>query len=191
MEISVKTRLGVEEPEEFFELLDIYNKYPLKELIIHPRTQQDFYTGHVHMDLFAYGAEHSRCPVCYNGDIWTGEDMQALTGAFPNLDRVMIGRGLLVNPALHQMLQGAEMPDKTALRSFHDEIYEWYKKEMSGAKPVLFKMKELWAYMGQLFEGAEKPLKKIRKAEKLTVYEEAAAWLFESCEVKDREYHAL
>ena len=191
MEISVKTRLGVEEPEEFFRLLDIYNKYPLKELIIHPRTQQDFYSGTVHMDLFVYGAENSRCPVCYNGDIRTGEDMRALASTFPDLDRVMIGRGLLVNPALHQMLQGAEMPDKTVLRKFHDQIYAWYKEEMPGAKPVLFKMKELWAYMGQLFEGAEKPLKKIRKAEKLAVYEEAAAWLFESCEVKDGEYHAL
>ena len=78
MQISVKTRLGVEEPEEFFRILDIYNRYPLKELIIHPRTQRDFYSGPVHMDLFAYGAEHSRCPVCYNGDIRTGEDMRAL-----------------------------------------------------------------------------------------------------------------
>lgn len=124
MQISVKTRLGVEEPEEFFRILDIYNRYPLKELIIHPRTQRDFYSGPVHMDLFAYGAEHSRCPVCYNGDIRTGEDMRALEERFPALDRVMIGRGLLVDPALHLQLQGGRMPDKAALRTFHDRIYD-------------------------------------------------------------------
>ena len=181
MQISVKTRLGVEEPEEFFRLLDIYNKYPLKELIIHPRTQRDFYSGPVHMDLFAYGAEHSRCPVCYNGDIRTGEDMRALEERFPALDRVMIGRGLLVDPALHLQLQGGRMPDKAALRTFHDRIYDWYRQEMPGARPVLFKMKELWAYMGQLFEDGRRPLKKIRKAERTEAYEAAVEELFREC----------
>lgn len=181
MQISVKTRLGVEEPEEFFRLLDIYNKYPLKELIIHPRTQRDFYSGPVHMDLFAYGAEHSRCPVCYNGDIRTGEDMRALEERFPALDRVMIGRGLLVDPALHLQLRGGRMPDRAALRTFHDRIYDWYRQEMPGARPVLFKMKELWAYMGQLFEDGRRPLKKIRKAERTEAYEAAVEELFREC----------
>ena len=181
MQISVKTRLGVEEPEEFFRLLDIYNKYPLKELIIHPRTQRDFYSGPVHMDLFAYGAEHSRCPVCYNGDIRTVEDMRALEERFPALDRFMIGRGLLVDPALHLQLQGGRMPDKAALRTFHDRIYDWYRQEMPGARPVLFKMKELWAYMGQLFEDGRRPLKKIRKAERTEAYEAAVEELFREC----------
>ena len=181
MQISVKTRLGVEEPEEFFRILDIYNRYPLKELIIHPRTQRDFYSGPVHMDLFAYGAEHSRCPVCYNGDIRTVEDMRALEERFPALDRVMIGRGLLVDPALHLQLQGGRMPDKAALRTFHDRIYDWYRQEMPGARPVLFKMKELWAYMGQLFEDGRRPLKKIRKAERTEAYEAAVEELFREC----------
>ena len=181
MQILVKTRLGVEEPVEFFRLLDIYNKYPLKELIIHPRTQRDFYSGPVHMDLFAYGAEHSRCPVCYNGDIRTGEDMRALEERFPALDRVMIGRRLLVDPALHLQLQGGRMPDKAALRTFHDRIYDWYRQEMPGARPVLFKMKELWAYMGQLFEDGRRPLKKIRKAERTEAYEAAVEELFREC----------
>lgn len=181
MQISVKTRLGVEEPEEFFRILDIYNRYPLKELIIHPRTQRDFYSGPVHMDLFSYGAEHSRCPVCYNGDIRTGEDMRALEERFPALDRVMIGRGLLVDPALHLQLQGGRMPDKAALRTFHDRIYDWYRQEMPGARPVLFKMKELWAYMGQLFEDGRRPLKKIRKSERTEAYEAAVEELFREC----------
>ena len=165
MQISVKTRLGVEEPEEFFRILDIYNRYPLKELIIHPRTQRDFYSG----------------PVCYNGDIRTGEDMRALEERFPALDRVMIGRGLLVDPALHLQLQGGRMPDKAALRTFHDRIYDWYRQEMPGARPVLFKMKELWAYMGQLFEDGRRPLKKIRKAERTEAYEAAVEELFREC----------
>ena len=43
VKLSIKTRLGRDEPEEFFRILEIYNQYPLEELIIHPRVQKDFY----------------------------------------------------------------------------------------------------------------------------------------------------
>lgn len=182
--ISVKTRLGMEEPEEFERLLAIYNKYPLKELVIHPRTQRDFYRGPVHMEMFRFGLESSRCPVCYNGDIRTKEDMDRLAEMFPQLDRVMIGRGLLANPALVRVLEGGAMPDREELRAYHDQIYAWYLQEMPSVKPALFKMKEQWVYLGELFADAGKPLKKIRKAEKTDAYEEAVDALFRECPLK-------
>lgn len=186
MKISVKTRLGLEDPEEFYELLSIYNRYPISELIIHPRTQQDFYTGSIHMELFRYAVENSVHPVCYNGDIRSDEEAAILEEMFPDLEKIMIGRGLLRNPGLVTVLSGGSMPDKKDIRQYHDRIYQWYKEEMPGQKPVLFKMKELWFYMGNLFEQSEKYCKKIRKAEKLSVYEKAVDTLFCECEIGEK-----
>lgn len=185
MKISVKTRLGMEEPEEFPRLLEIYNQYPLEELVIHPRTQKDFYSGPVHMDQFLYAARNSTNPVCYNGDITSEEDMEKLHSLCPQISRVMIGRGLLVNPALHIVLQGGNMPDMERIRDYHDRIYQAYIEEMPGPRPVLFKMKELWSYMGRLMGQPEKLLKKIRKAEKLSAYEEAVDRLFRECHIAE------
>mgnify|MGYP002238303325 FL=1 len=52
LEISIKTRIGMEDPEEFETILPIYNKYPLKELIIHRVCRRSFIKIHqslIHM----------------------------------------------------------------------------------------------------------------------------------------------
>ena len=59
LELSVKTRLGIEEPEEFDRLLSIYNRFPLKELIIHPRVLKDFYKYTPRMDIEEFQKEVS------------------------------------------------------------------------------------------------------------------------------------
>lgn len=100
MDISIKTRLGRDDPEEFYELMEIYNKYPLKELVIHPRIRQDFYNGRPRMDYFDYGQKNSKNTVCYNGDLFTVDDILHFEEAYPSVDRVMLGRGLLMNPGL-------------------------------------------------------------------------------------------
>ncbi len=177
-EISVKTRIGRDDPEEFLRLLEIYNKYPLKELIIHPRTQKEFYKGTPHQDVFAYGELHSRNPVCYNGDIDSLGAYEAWARRFPEADRVMIGRGLLTNPGLVGVLKGGEAPEKERIRRFHDAVYEAYKEEMPGSRVVLFKMKELWVYLIGLFTDSAGYGKRIRKAQKLPAYEDAVRDLF-------------
>lgn len=181
--ISIKTRVGRDEIEEFPRLLEIYNKYPLEELIIHPRTQKEFYKGSPHQDMFDYGVRNSRNPVCYNGDISSLETYREWTGRFPETDRVMIGRGLLTNPGLIGVLQGGPMPDKTKIQKFHDAVYQAYREEMPGSRVVLFKMKELWVYMILLFTNAKKYGKRIRKAEKLPAYEDAVRDLFAEQEI--------
>lgn len=183
MRISIKTRIGKDDPDEFERLMEIYNRYPLEELIVHPRTQQDFYQGRPDMKAFGYAAEKGKSPVCYNGDILTVGDLNRFTSAYPQIDKVMIGRGFLRDPGLILRLQNKEAPGKELLLKFHDKVYEGYKEEMPGPKPVLFKMKELWAYMGQIFADAKKPLKRIRKAEKLEAYEAAVKELFEKYEM--------
>lgn len=178
--ISVKTRIGTDSPEEFADLMDVYRRYPLKNLIIHPRTQSDYYKNHPNLDAFRIGLEKSVCPVCYNGDIRTVEDMENLRQQFPQLEHVMIGRGLLTDPALAEKLETAnteENINSERFREFHDELYSEYQSAFSGEKPVLFKMKELWVYWGEQFPREEKALKQIRKVQRLADYESAARYL--------------
>ena len=181
--ISVKTRLGMEDASGFSELMNIYNKFPMEELIIHPRVQKDFYKNTPDLDRFAEAFATSKNPVCYNGDIFCGDDYQRICERFPELDTVMTGRGTLADPALARELRGGERLTKAEFRKFHDQVYQTYREEVSGDRNVLFKMKELWFYMGPLFTNNKKYLKKIKKSEKCIVYEGAVAELFSNEEL--------
>ena len=184
--ISLKTRIGIHDPEEFYELLEIYNKYPLKELIIHPRILKEYYKGKPHWDIFSYAVKNSKNPLCYNGDIFTIDDYQCFEEEIlkwddkSNIPAMMLGRGVLQNPALIEQLvqyerSGENNPyfDKDRFKVFHDRLRNDYMTQMSGDKNVLYKMKELWFYMIMLFPDQEKVLKKIKKARKLAEYDAA------------------
>lgn len=181
--ISIKTRIGKDSADEFSKLLEIYNKYPLEELIIHPRTQRDMYKNTPDMEMYAYAVKNSKNPVCYNGDIFGPTAYRELISQFPDTQAIMLGRGLLINPGLTGVLKEEKMVDKAMIRQYHDRMYEAYKLHMSGDKVVLFKMKELWVYLNQLFDDSGKCAKKIRKAEKLYAYEAAVNELFEKHEM--------
>lgn len=185
VKISVKTRLGILEAEEFDEILQVYNRYPMEEIILHPRVQRDFYKGKPDLDAFGKAVEESKHKICYNGDIFSKDDHQALTERFPQIETIMLGRGVLRNPGLINQLKTGENVSKEKIKAYHDELYARYKDYMSGDKNVLFKMKELWFYLGELFEDDKKYIKRIRKAEKLWAYEEAVSKIFEECEKID------
>lgn len=175
--ISVKTRLGMERAEEWEDLLKIYNKYPLKELIIHARVRADFYKNTPNWDAFAQAMEGSKNPVCYNGDIFSLDNYHELKERFPTLESVMLGRGLLANPFLLGEIVGAACGEAKAeetclrLQAFHDELYTEYSKLLSGDRNILFKMKELWTYMVYLWRDVEKHQKAIRKVKSCSEYE--------------------
>lgn len=176
--ISVKTRIGKDQPEEFYHLIEIFNKYPIEELIIHPRTQKDFYNNKPNMKIFKEALTLSKNPVCYNGDIRTVKDYKEFSTEFPSVETVMLGRGLLANPTLISGIENNTKLEKELLKEFHDRIYEDYKKILFGDRNVLFKMKELWFYMMPMFTDNAKYAKKIRKSERLHDYDEAVSSLF-------------
>ncbi|WP_333651312.1 tRNA dihydrouridine synthase [Lacrimispora sp.] len=178
MKISIKTRIGKESPEEFQLLLEIYEKYPLKELIIHPRVQTDFYKNHPNWEAFEKAVSGSTHSLCYNGDLFTSEAYDRFVKAFPQVDKVMLGRGLVANPGLAGEIKDGRKMEMERLRAFHDQVLAGYEQTISGERNVLFKMKELWAYMGRLFEGNEKQIKKIKKSQHLSDYREAVSRLF-------------
>ena len=177
--ISVKTRIGKESPEEWIRLLEIYNQYPMEELIIHPRIQTDFYKNTPNLEMFEYAVKNSKNPLCYNGDICTKEEYETICNRFPEVPSVMIGRGILKNPGLVRKIRQGIPVEKDRIRAFHDELYREYQEVLFGEKTVLFKMKELWFYMAPLFTQYEKYAKKIKKAEKLKLYEAVVDALFE------------
>ena len=170
IKISVKTRIGKNEADEFCRLMEIYNKYPLEELIIHPRRQVDYYKNHPDMETFAYAVKESKHPLCYNGDLFTNEDIEDFRKAFPQIEKVMLGRGIIRNPGLVEEQKTGQKTDLSKLRAFHDEVMEKYMEINSGISPVFFKMKELWVYMSHTFPGSEKLMKKIYKTNKMEEY---------------------
>jgi tRNA-dihydrouridine synthase len=176
--ISVKTRLGKDHPDEFYELIEIFNKYPIKELIVHPRIQKDFYKNKANRDMFKEAVVLSKNPICYNGDIFTANDFREFIKDNPSVNSFMMGRGLVANPGLIGEIKDSVKLDKHVLKEFHDKIYIDYKNVLSGDKNTLYKMKELWFYMISMFSNYEKYYKKIRKAERLHDYDEAISALF-------------
>lgn len=184
MKISIKTRLGIDREEEFYAILAIYNKYPLEELIVHPRVQKDFYKEPVHLDFLEKVLEKSRIPVCYNGDIFTPGLYGSFTERFPAIDRIMLGRGILVNPGLLEQIKTGKHTEKDNLYSFLNRLCKDYEKELSGEKPVLYKMKELWFYLAHSFTNYEPYAKNIKKAGRLLEYQNVVEWLFAEQELK-------
>jgi tRNA-dihydrouridine synthase len=169
--VSVKTRIGMDSPEEWEQLCGIYAKYPTEELIIHPRIQKDFYKNTPRLEAFARAVEEIRStPLCYNGDINTVADYEAIAQRFPTVDRVMIGRGLLANPGLVGEIRGFPAAEKKQLRAFHDEIMDGYRTIFSGERDLVFHMKEIWFYLTNCFPERDRRLKQIQKCQTLAEY---------------------
>lgn len=183
IKISIKTRIGMESPAEWERLLAIYEKYPLEELIVHPRVQKDYYRNSPNLEAFGMAVQKSSHSLCYNGDINSVSDYERIVERFSGLDKVMLGRGILSNPGLIGEICGTAGVDKDTLLAFHNDILQGYLTIMSGDRNTLFKMKELWVYLGKIFTSPEKYIKKMKKAERVVEYEAAVTALFREQEL--------
>lgn len=182
--VSIKTRLGVQTPEEFQRILELYNDYPIRELIVHARVQTDQYKNHPNLEAFALALNESHAPVCYNGDLFDASAVQAIQEKFPKLERIMLGRGLAANPGLIHEIETGEPPTSEQLKAFHDTLYESTRDRIPDRKALLYRMKEAWRYLGCSFEDNAKALKQIRRAQKPEDYEAAVRFLFSTCPVR-------
>ena len=175
--VSVKTRLGLEHDEEYERLLDIYCGLPLAELIVHPRVRADQYDGSPRRKLYGKTLERAPFPVAYNGDVFAPADYDALLAAWPDTRHVMLGRGVLTNPALPRELRAGAPLSLDELRAFHDGLLEAYAAEMGGN--AVFRMKEWWSYAKGSFANPVAVWRHVRKAKRLDEYRTAAARVFE------------
>ena len=177
LDISVKTRIGRYEQDEFYELLDIYNKYPISELIIHPRVQKDMYRNTPRMEIFDYAVEHSKNPLVYNGDICTVEDYERFAGHYlknaenvpdePKSDKERNNKESDKEGAKITAVMLGGCPDRSTLKDFFDALVWAYRAEIPDEKNVVFKIKENLFYLVNLFEDKEEYWKKIRKSDNL------------------------
>ena len=172
IKISVKTRIGKEDPEEFPALLKLFNKYPMEELIIHPRVQKDGYGNVPRLELYELAEKQSVNPLCYNGDLYTREQIRNFAERFPGTERLMFGRGFLRDPGLLYN-EGKDSKDIfEKFWAFHDLVYEGYQERNMGDRNVLFKMKELWSYQVYQFSEPERLFKTFKKVQDCNEYEQ-------------------
>ena len=176
--VSVKTRLGIEDPAEFPRLLEIYNKYPISCLTIHARVQKEKYRGAVHLDDFGLALENSRNPLCYNGDLRTVAEVRAFEERFPTVESVMIGRGAVADPALLRKLRGGSAATREELQAFTRDLYESYQEFYGQVGTAAQRMREVWFYLIHLFDDADKLNKQMRRFKRPGEYEAAEAAIF-------------
>lgn len=173
--VSVKTRIGFDSADEWPAILDVLADHPIQEIIIHPRTRQDFYkAGTLHPETFAMAAER-HLPLVWNGDLFSAADCASIRTAYPQLP-VMLGRGLICDPALAREASGGEPLSRQELRRFHDALWDAYRQDRPLAQ-AHSRMRELMIYMSCCFAGAEKAAKAVRKSSPAN-YESAVAQLF-------------
>ncbi|MBQ3488188.1 MAG: tRNA-dihydrouridine synthase family protein [Clostridia bacterium] len=174
--VSVKTRVGIQSGEEFPRLLEVFNKYPIRELTVHPRVRADFYSSGIREEAFRYALEHSKIPLCYNGDLRSPDDIARLREKYPTVDAVMIGRGLIGDPGL--LTPGGT--DVRTLELFFDELLESYTAAFGGPRNAMFRLKENWSYLLPRFEGSEKLGKQLRKTTDVAEYKRLTHEIFHS-----------
>ncbi|MBQ9737881.1 MAG: tRNA-dihydrouridine synthase family protein, partial [Clostridia bacterium] len=167
IDISIKTRTGFLSGEEMPALMEVYNKYPVSLLIIHPRAREDFYNGVPDMETFKKAYSTAKMPICYNGNIFSASDFCKMQESFPNLHSVMIGRGALANPAIFREIRGGSKLATNELQRFTECLEERYLKLLGSEVYTLHKLKELWLYIMWNFPQEKKILKAIKKANNL------------------------
>ena len=177
--VSIKTRLGKTSAEEFYDLMALYNAYPISELIIHPRVQTDLYDNTPNWEVFKEALALSKNPIVYNGDLFSPQEIERFRAAFPQVDRVMLGRGLLRNGGLINSAEDQKPMNMDDLQAFHNDLYENYVKAFGDERRVLFRMKELWFYLIESFDGAETNMARIKTSDTFEAYEGEVQSLFE------------
>ena len=177
--VSVKTRIGIANDDEYDELLALFCRCGIAELIVHPRV----YSGSPRQELYGKTLECAPFPVAYNGDIFTLDDYDALLAAYPQTRHVMLGRGIMANPALAREIRGGEGLAREELKHFHDKLYESYTNDMGGN--AVFRMKEWWSYAEHAFADPPSVHRIMRKTRQADEYEAAARKIFSTEKLAD------
>jgi tRNA-dihydrouridine synthase len=179
--ISIKTRLGVNDPAEFDALLEIFNKYPIYELTIHPRVRRDFYKHPARREAFARAVERCRVPLCYNGDLMTRQDCADFAARFPTVRGLMLGRGLAADPALF----APEKHTKAALHAFDEALFEGYRQMFGNDRNAMMRMKEVWFYHIHLFDDHDRLAKRLRRTTDAAEYRALVSEVYDTLPLRD------
>ena len=178
--ISVKTRLGIGESAEFPHLLEIFNRYPICELTLHPRVRTQFYKGQPDMESFRYCYENASAPVCYNGNLFTKTDIERISDQYPNCSALMLGRGLVADPGL---CSGGTK--RETLQAFLEELLESYISVFGSERNAMFRLKENWHMLLHKFEDSERLGKRLKKTTDTAEFRSITKEIFETLPLRD------
>lgn len=176
--LSVKLRLGLEDPQDLAKLLPVLNRFSLEEIIIHPRIGKQLYKGKANRDIFEFLLPYCDHPVAYNGDLTDSADIQACRSRFPDVKHFMIGRALIANPFMAEDLTGVEMSAESRIerfKKFHNSLTEEYLSALSGPSHFLTRMRGFWEYFSLSFTNSHKVFKRVKKATSLEKYYSAVS----------------
>lgn len=189
--LSVKTRLGLESPREFDDIVPVLNRYPLSRVVIHPRIATQKYSGVPLWNEFEKQGTGLTALVIANGDITTRDRAAEVVELYPFIHGIMIGRGLLMDPLLPMRIRQLEMPAsiESALRAFHDRLFEAYAGTGRSPAHLLDKMREHWRYFCQSFPMPHKAFKRIKKCRSVSAYHDHVDALFEGLKAKKAGGH--
>lgn len=182
LSLSVKMRLGYDDCQEIFPVLNVMNDFPIEEIIIHPRIGKQLYKGSVNTKVFEQCIETSVHPLAYNGDIFSETDLKAMKELFPDISHWMLGRGILSDLWLPNRIKGLELPDYSLaiMNDFHDEIFNTYSEILCGEAQLLMKMRTFWEYFAQNFNNAQKVYKGIKKSKNIEKYQSVVSSTFQA-----------
>lgn len=184
---SVKCRLGYFSPNEIEAIIPIFNRFPLSELIIHPRIGKQLYKGEADVERFKSYIPYITAPLVYNGDIFSVESFGRIREAVQPVNQFMLGRGILANPFLAEEIRGGacNAPKRTErLHAYVLDLYEDRLCHAGGSPKVLGRMKELWSYLMNSFEEPQVVWRKIKKINVLKEYEDAVELIFKEISIK-------
>ena len=177
--VSMKMRMGYENATEILDAFPVLDKYPLKNIAIHARIGKQLYNGPVDLDAFEKCISSTKHKLYYNGDITSVESFKKIQNRFPTIDHFMIGRGLIADPFLPNMIKNdtkAYPKNRWEIFSeFHDRIYQQYDEYLSGPTPIKMKMLGFWEFFSQSFPNPQKIVKAIKKASSPKKYQETVA----------------
>jgi tRNA-dihydrouridine synthase len=179
LNFSIKCRLGYFDPDEIIPVIDIFNQYPLSELIIHPRIGKQLYKGEADVQRFAELIPLIKAPLVYNGDIVSVESFEKIREAVKPVNEFMLGRGLLANPFLAEEIKGKKERTVERLHVYVTDLYEDRLRHAGGSPKVLGRMKELWSYLMYSFDEPQDIWRKIKKINALKEYEGAVETVFQ------------
>ena len=195
VKFSVKCRLGYFSPDEIYPIIEVFNKYPLSELIIHPRIGKQLYKGEADIERFKALIPSIKAPLVYNGDIVSVESFQRISSMVQPVGDFMLGRGLLSNPFLAEDIKGFETESvekrKQRLHAYVLDLYEERLRHAGGSPKVLGRMKELWSYMKDSFDESQDIWRKIKKINALKEYEDAVEDVFRFAMLKDNSSFSM
>lgn len=167
--LSIKTRIGLEAEDDLLKMSRVLNRYPLHEIIIHPRTAQQKYGGVVNHEAFALASEALNHEIVYSGDIVSSQEFEILQDRYPKIRKWMVGRGILYDPLLMRKIRNYDVLPNEVIATFFRELTDLYAKQGLSPHIILSRLKTLLVYLGVGYRFPPSVVKGLRKAKNLEI----------------------